>query len=41
MRGAHVRVAYVWVRVDLPEARFALVQVAETLLLLKQHLMLY
>ena len=31
MRGANVRVAYVWVRVELPEARFALVQVAETL----------
>ena len=31
MRGANVRVAYVWVRVEMPEARYALVQVAETL----------
>ena len=31
MRGADVRVAYVWVRVEVPEVRYVLVQVAETL----------
>jgi two-component system sensor histidine kinase TctE len=31
MRGASVRVAYVWVRVESSEVRYALVQVAETL----------
>ncbi len=31
MRGTEVRVAYVWVRMDLPEVRYVLVQVAETL----------
>ncbi len=31
MRGAEVRVAYTWVRVDIPGARPVLVQVAETL----------
>ena len=30
MRGLDVRVAYTWVRIDLPNARPALVQVAET-----------
>ena len=31
MRGADVRVAYIWVRVDMPGAKPVLVQVAETL----------
>ncbi|MDP1969058.1 MAG: sensor histidine kinase N-terminal domain-containing protein [Burkholderiaceae bacterium] len=30
MRGVEVRVAYVWVRLDVPDAQLALVQVAET-----------
>ncbi|HBG18141.1 MAG TPA: sensor histidine kinase, partial [Desulfobulbaceae bacterium] len=30
LRGVEIRVAYIWVRLPLPEAPLALVQVAET-----------